>query len=467
MSDFLSKFTKENYNREKMKISNTPLEIKDFPIEIPTEKNESPVKNTKENNNKAIENYVQEEKTYIREEPSELDPEYKKKKRKKIIFISVITILLLLSSIFIYNKQSHTMMPNFVNLERQEVNNWANKNKINIIFQEEFSNDIEEDLIISQSVEANEKVKKGSDLQMVASLGADPDQLISLPDFSKMKASEIESWLMDNKMRYVQIEYQFSNHVEKDKFLAFEIKDKDVSKDKFLRKNKALITLSKGGEVFEKDILVLDFKNKTKQDIEAWMKEKEFVNSFTFEEAYHNDKFEDEVISQSIVAGEKVAKDQVLNFVISKGKAITSPNYANSDLNTFDTINSNGALVISKEIYTMGYPYGAFVEQSVAPGTVLNDKPDANIIVYYSLGKPYIKDLVGQSEGDLPAFFYEFKGRGANIGYTVHKIKDCGPKGSVIKASKDNEFIKTSDHVDVYVSDGSLTCELPLSEGEE
>ena len=352
-------------------------------------------------------------------------------------------------------------MPDFTHVARQEVSSWANKNNIQVIYEEEFDDEIDEDIIISQSVPAKEKIKKGSDLKMVVSLGADPDEIILIPDFTKMAAKEIEDWVNSNKMRYVQIEYIYSEDVDKDTFLKFEIKDKDVSKEQFSRKNKALITLSKGKETFEKEILVLDFNKKMKQDVETWMKEKEFINKFVFEEEYSDDKMEDEIITQSVEPGEKVAKDEVLSFIISKGKAIKTPDYSDSEMNSFDTINSNGAMVMSKELYTMGYPYGSFVEQSVEAGTILNDKPETMVIVYYSLGKPYINDLVGQSEGSLPAFFYEFKGKGANISYDVYTIKSCETKGTVVKASKNNEYITTSDHVDVYISDGSGICDIP------
>ena len=479
MSDFLSKFTKENYDREKMKISEdtSPSSSLESEIEETNSKDllNNPVLSThlKEEtnsedqlNNPISNTHLEEETEYLREEATELDPEYANKRKKKILLFSILALIISIGAGYIYYQSSHTLMPNFINVEKQEVSTWANKNNISVIFEEIFDTNIDENIVIEQSVEPQVKIKKGSNLNVIVSLGADPDELISIPDFNQLNGGEIETWIYDNKMRYIQVEYLFSNEIEEDMFIAFEIKDKDVSKENFSRKNKALLTISKGQETFEKDILVLDFKNKSKEDVEAWMKEKEFVNKFTFEESYHDVKFEGEVISQSIGSGEKVAKDEILNFVISKGKAMIVPDYANSEMNSFDTINTNGATVINKEIYTMTYPYGNFVEQSIAPGTVLNDTPDQSVIVYYSLGKPYIKDLVGQFEGDLPAFFYEFKGQSANITYKVHKIKDCATKGSVTKASKNNEFITTSDHVDVYISDGSGVCDTPDFEGE-
>jgi len=214
--------------------------------------------------------------------------------------------------------------------------------------------------------------------------------------------------------------------------------------------------------VFEKNIQVPDFKNKTKSEVELWITDKGFINKAIFEEIYHDEKQADEVISQSINPGEKVSRDDIITFEISKGKAIKAPDYSQTEMVSFDTVNTHGAHVISKEIYTMTYAYGAFVEQSVPAGTMMNDNPELTIVVYYSIGKPFIKDLVGQSEGDLPAFFYEFKGKGANLEYNTYYISDCAPKGTVVNASKNNEFLNTEDVIDVYVSTGSQGCEIPI-----
>lgn len=477
MSDFLNQFTKENYDREKMRIKDkleddvktvdttktkntdlkeTPLQEKEVVSQTIQEAREESLQ-TEIITPEIIKEEHQEERDYIRDEETEIDPGYKKKQRNKFIIIGVCAALAIFSIGAIYLNSSRVNMPDFVKVPKQEVVTWASKNKMQVIYDEEFSLEYEEDIIMEQSVEAKTKVKKGSDLRMVVSKGANPDEQVTIPDFSKMKASEIETWVSDNKMRYVQVEYVFSNDVEKDTFMKFEITDKDVSKDKFLRKNKAVITISKGEETYEKNILVLNFKGKSKEEIEQWHKEKEFVSKFTFDEAYDDKIPEGVMISQSAEVGSKVAKNDVINFTISKGKAILAASYYGSELSTFDTVPSNGAMAISKEWYSMDLPYGAFISQSIGAGTVLNDSPDAIIIVYYSIGQPYIKGIEDLTEGDLPQYFYEYQSKGANITYSVSRISDCAQKGSVVRASKSNEYVSTSEHITVYISDGTGT----------
>lgn len=488
MSDFLNQFTKENYDRKKMKIQDVIDEsVETVKIENIKEidVSRSEVIDAKDIETENVDTFIEDlneslpvdeevvvevldqkherklENDYIRDEETELDPEYKKKRRNKIILITTACAVAFVSIGFIYFNSSRINMPDFVNVTKQEVVSWANKNKMQVIYEEQFSLDIEADLIIEQSVEPNTKVKKGSDLKMMVSTGADPDELVAIPEFKTMKASEIESWVADNKMRYIQVEYVFSEDVEKDTFISFEITDKDVSKDKFMRKNKGVITISKGEETYEKDITVINFKGKTKEEVETWMKDKEFVSKFVFEEAYDDKIMEGTVISQDAEVGSKIAKNDVITFTISKGKAILAPSYYGTELSTFDTIQSS-APAISKEWYTMELGYGAFMSQSIAAGTVLNDVDDAIIVVYYSIGKPYIKGIEDLTEGDLPQYFYEYQSKGADLSYSVVRIKDCAMKGSVVRSSHSNEYVSTSQHITVYISDGTGTsCGTP------
>lgn len=452
MSDFLDQFTNEAYHKNKPTLTTQPRR-----------------QNNKENNDKKQTSLIDENidsnhnnNNYLKDEVIEVDPEFHKKNRRKKIMIICLGIFTLSILGIFYNKANHKILPDFVDVERYEVDQWAKKNNIDIIYTESFSTKIEKDRIISQEIEPFKKIKKGSTINMSLSLGADPEETIPLPDFSKMTRDEIDSWIQENKMSYIQLEQVYSTDIEKDHFIKLEIKDKDVSAESFKRKNKASITVSKGKEVFEKNIQVPDFKNKTKSEVELWITDKGFINKAIFEEIYHDEKQADEVISQSINPGEKVSRDDIITFEISKGKAIKAPDYSQTEMVSFDTVNTHGAHVISKEIYTMTYAYGAFVEQSVPAGTMMNDNPELTIVVYYSIGKPFIKDLIGQSEGDLPAFFYEFKGKGANLEYNTYYISDCAPKGTVVNASKNNEFLNTEDVIDVYVSTGSQGCEIPI-----
>ncbi|MDN5413966.1 MAG: PASTA domain-containing protein, partial [Lactococcus raffinolactis] len=94
--------------------------------------------------------------------------------------------------------------------------------------------------------------------------------------------------------------------------------------------------------------------------------------------------------------------------------------------------------------------------QSVAAGTQYFAKdtiPD--IIATYSLGRVYIKDLKGQTEGDLQGTFYnDYTSKGANITYRVQYVNSSETKGIVVGQSSLNEFVPLTCTIIVQISNG-------------
>ncbi|WZU03098.1 PASTA domain-containing protein [Erysipelothrix sp. D19-032] len=145
---------------------------------------------------------------------------------------------------------------------------------------------------------------------------------------------------------------------------------------------------------------VPDFKGKTKTDVEAWYKDKKFISEFVYEEGY-DDKLEvGMIISGGNDSDTQVGKDDVLTFVVSKGKAIYVPDFSQISMGEFKENPPTGVNAMLKEWYS-GYAYGTFLEQSIPAGTNIAGTQDASVKVYYSIGKPYVGDLVGMKENDL------------------------------------------------------------------
>ncbi|MEG0166062.1 PASTA domain-containing protein, partial [Anaerorhabdus sp.] len=69
-----------------------------------------------------------------------------------------------------------------------------------------------------------------------------------------------------------------------------------------------------------KKIEIPDFSNKSKVDVDAWILENDLtVEDVTFTYEYNETTEKDMVLSQSILAGEKLKKDEVLNIILSNG----------------------------------------------------------------------------------------------------------------------------------------------------
>lgn len=134
-----------------------------------------------------------------------------------------------------------------------------------------------------------------------------------------------------------------------------------------------------------------------------------------------------QVVEQSIKEKEKIAKKTKLTVNISAGKGVKVPNFSNL---TKENAMTQGKLQVTvEEKFNLDVPYGELLSQSVEAETELTEEDDLSIKVTYSAGKPYLKDLTGQNEGELQKYFYdEFRSKGANIYYVVNYVNSDAPK---------------------------------------
>jgi hypothetical protein len=80
-------------------------------------------------------------------------------------------------------------------------------------------------------------------------------------------------------------------------------------------------------------------------------------------------------------------------------------------------------------------------------------------VVTYSIGKPYLENLAGSSEKDLPSYFSDFVQKGANISYKVTYVDSAVAKGTIISTSKYSQFLSMSEKISIIVSNGSETTQ--------
>src|SRR5699024_2087961 len=167
------------------------------------------------------------------------------------------------------------------------------------------------------------------------------------------------------------------------------------------------------------------------------------------------------IISQSVAADELVARRDEMEVVVSKGKAIIVPNFWGLTPDEA-TMNFPDLNVTVKSVYHGEVAYGTLIAQSVAPDTKLTEDDDNQVTVTYSLGRPYLRDVRGQLEGDLPSLFYEeYQSKGANIKYTVKVVDSSEEKGTVVGMSKYNEFVPLNYTVEIRISNNKVVPPAP------
>lgn len=468
MSDFLSKFNKDKYEdlvneQEKNKSEKGKQDKEDKKQEEHQEK--SQVYEEQNSEPAAAKEELNEPETSIQpgpptsslysrqrdtEEDFEIDYEYRRKKRIRTWLIIAGSILGCLLIYLIYHTAVHVKVEDFVGQPVSEARAWASENDVEIELNQEYSKEFDANQIISQSVEPGNKIKKGKTLQLTSSLGADPEEFIELPEFSVMSQDEARNWIEENKADNLQIVTEYSDEIEAGEFIRFTIRDSDVSESEYQRKHSAVLYYSKGVEVFEKNINVPDFIGMPKEEVEKWAKTNEI--EMTYKEEDSDTVEPGFIIRQSIAPNEKVAKREEMEVVVSLGKATVVPNFAEMTaeeaLANYPDLN-----IFVRERYHANVPYGRLISQSIEEGTKLTDQDDKSITVTYSLGKPYLGDFRGYLEGDLPRlFFEEYQSKGADIKYIVKYVDSHEVKGTVVGASKFNEFVPLTFTVEFQIS---------------
>lgn len=380
------------------------------------------------------------------------DQSFAKKQKIKRGIIAGSSLLAVIAIAWFYYGQTHVKLPDFTGKSVSTAQTWADEHKVKLEVKRVYDFDKEANIIIEES-DKNRTISKKKTVNLTASLGANPKEKIELPDFSKMPVAEAREFIKKNKLENTSVQLDYSETVAKDTYLKQTFANQAVTPETFKREDNLTLYYSKGKEPVVQNIEVPDFSSQTKEQINTWSKEKGV--KVAFEYAGSESLEADKVISQSVAKGQKVSKADTITIKLSLGKPMTVPDFSRF---TFDE--SSGAAknlpVISKQVYSDTVPYGGFISQSIPAGTQYFAKdtiPD--ITAVYSLGRVYIKDLKGQTEGDLQGTFYnDYTSKGANISYRVQYVNSPETKGTVVGQSSLNEFVPLSCTVFIQISNG-------------
>lgn len=447
MSDFLNNFKKDKYPE------NSSL----------NQKSESQRKELKElhkvkESKQAWHTDQKEKLEREREEEIEFDPAFKKKRIKKWGIIAGVSGLLTALLFFAYYQWTHVTLPDFVSKEVSDARSWLSENNLILETEQAYNDNAEINLVLEQGQKAGKKVKKGSKVQLTVSQGPDPNALLELPDFMTMTKSQAEEWKSMNKAENITFIDEYNDSVESGKAAKVEFNNKDVTGDTYQRKEKVKIYFSKGKEVFEKNITVPDFVSKAKAEAETWAKTNEI--SVTYEEQTSNTAEADMIISQSISKDEKIAKKESMTVVVSLGKGFTVPDFSGFTPEESASA-AEGLTIQTSTVFSESVPYGRLISQSVEAGTALSSKDSLVVKVVYSIGKPYMKNIIGTMlECDLPKYFYEeFQIKGADITYQCRYADSAEMKGTVIGTSVVNGYLPLKYNIAVDISKGNIVPE--------
>lgn len=302
----------------------------------------------------------------------------------------------------------------FVGKTQNDIGAWAKQQGVEtsgIVFKEEFNFEHDKGLIVSQDVAAGTNVGKDAKITFVLSKGADPDEKIALPDIESMTNSELKDWISTNKLTKTKITTEFSETIEKDVVISYELKNVDAND--FTRSTTLNIKVSKGPQPAG-TVTLEEFKDKDKAYVESWAKSKKV--ELIIEEVYHDTTAKGLVITQSIDSGKTMKEGEKLTVTVSKGKAIIIPDFTKmtkEDLEAWKANKDNGVTILTKERYNADWTKYV-VDQSIKAGSSVDSGETLTLTI--SIGKPRLgENFVGKSLQGLVDWCNLQRSKGADM----------------------------------------------------
>lgn len=398
--------------------------------------------------------------SFQEEERVAIVKEKKPVNKKALIIAGAALVVLAVLAYFLFFAPK-IEMPNFVYQTRTDVIAWVKQQGIEasgIVFDEEYNFDYEEGTILTQSIPSETKVKKDVKINFLVSAGADPDELIRVPDIQTMSKSEVKSWIDENKLTKTKISTQFSNDVEED--MVIDYKFTGCDEDSFTRSSTLKINISKGPQPAGK-VVVEDFTKKLFEQVETWAKTNkvQLVKS----ESYSDKIEKGYVISQSIESGKNMNEGETLEVVVSLGKNIIVPDFAKmTTIERTIWFNENSVASIVNEVYD-NHEKGTVLYQNPKANTSLGDKGTIELKV--SMGDPEFSgastleelkkwiDTVNEKEAEI------------SISSVDYQLNDSVPAGNIISISPTPRAC-SSLHVIISSGKNIWLSDVPNDEGE-
>lgn len=379
-----------------------------------------------------------------------------KKPVNKIALIVVIAVLILASILgYFLFLAPKIEMPDFLHKTKSDVTAWVKQQQIEtsgIIFNEEYNFDYDADTILSQDVKAGTKVKNNVKITFLISKGADPDELIKVPDIKAMEKDDIKDWISKNKLTKTKITTVYDENVEIDKVISYVFSGSD--EDTFTRSSTLKINISKGPAPAGV-ISVEDFVKKDYSVVETWAASKKVKVEKV--ESYSNDIPSGYVMSQSVEAGKTLKEGESLRVVVSKGKAVTVTNLCGKMREDAEAWCSDNGLSARTVVRYSGNDsnYGEVIEQSIASGTVVAAGETIELTI--SKGKLRPSTFTGTSKEELRNWIKDANQYGAELylGNAHYEINDDVPAGQIISIyfnGKQVEYI-VSRGKNIYIED--------------
>ena len=307
----------------------------------------------------------------------------------------------------------------------------------------EYSDNVDEGNIISQSINPDTKLSEIKKLMVVISNGPNYDKEVLLSNFVGLNVDEAIKFIEENFMNNVTFDFVASNDTERDIVINQNIKGQ------VKRNSDVVFTVSLGNIEALKEYEIKDYTKKSLSKTLLELKRNGIKYDLRYE--FSKDIKRDYVIEQSIKKGTKVKpNDDVIILTISYGKEIKVPdfNHKSSD-DVLNWVSANNLKVAFEEKHHISLAKGKLIGINYKKGESISE--GTKIIITTSLGPIVVPDFAS-----LAHFRSWCDENGVGYDEILEYSNEIG-KGNIIRTS-----VKTGDKIDpttnritVYISQGA------------
>lgn len=353
----------------------------------------------------------------------------------------LLVVFLVISSLNFYGYYelpTKETVPNFYNVNIQDVKDWAKNYNIEIIEKYENSDEVNKFFVFGQNISAGTVTTEVEKMELIVSNGPNYDKSLIVPQMLGWTVDEVKEYIKNNFLNNVKI--QFKNSDEE----SFIVIEQDKYGQMFRRDSLNLSFSINQNQL--KDVAMIDLKNYSEFDATLWLMQngipytiiREFSDSI--ERSY--------VVNQNVNIGDIVNKDSKVELTVSKGKEIVVGNLLNMTVEEVTQwVIDNKLDITFSDTYDDTIALGAIVKANYKEGDIIEEGTLIKLVT--SKGQLKMEEFSTLSAFKSWASAY-------GIAYkTQNEFNDTVQKGKIIKFSHSvGETIKNGDTITVTISRG-------------
>lgn len=321
---------------------------------------------------------------------------------------------------------------------------WLKRNGVNYEIEYEFSDSINKDIVINQSIEKDQEININENKVI---LTISKGKSIKMIDLTSMNVEEITNWVIKNNLK-IQFEEIYDEKIETGKVIKQDIPiNEEIATETLIT-----VTISRGQIKMQKFSSLFEFKE--------WANKYNIKYSESYE--YSNSIAKGQVVSYSYNENEVVDPDAVIYVKVSLGKAVSIPSFiGKTKSQAQSTCNSLGIKCSFKNGTYTNYDKNVIYGQSRNVGTKVATGSTINLTL--SLGIPstwklayYPNELsFGSADGTINSLKRVFAERYPGVTFVFKKVKhntyNAGMIDTENSPTKLGDQIKQGQSYTIYV----------------